>query len=207
MAYFPMFIELKNKPCLIVGGGTVAYRKVIVLKDFEADITVVSSTISEKIRQCQPIICKEKEFEEADLEGMQLVIAATDDEQTNHDIALLCKMRGIAVNAVDQIEDCSFIFGSYVKEKDVVAAISSAGKSPVITQYLRDYMQQILTEEIGEMADFLGDLRPRVKEEIVNQSERKKVYQDLLAITLEKKELPQEEEIEAVMKRYKSKTN
>ena len=207
MAYFPMFIELKNKPCLIVGGGTVAYRKVIVLKDFEADITVVSSTISEKIRQCQPIICKEKEFEEADLEGMQLVIAATDDEQTNHDIALLCKMRGIVVNAVDQIEDCSFIFGSYVKEKDVVAAISSAGKSPVITQYLRDYMQQILTEEIGEMADFLGDLRPRVKEEIVNQSERKKVYQDLLAITLEKKELPQEEEIEAVMKRYKSKTN
>jgi precorrin-2 dehydrogenase/sirohydrochlorin ferrochelatase len=202
MAYFPMFIELKKAPCLIVGGGKVAYRKVVVLKDFEADITVVSPVICDQIKQSEQVICKEKEFDETDLKGKTLVVAATDDKALNHKIAQLCRSSNIVVNAVDQIEDCDFIFGAYVKEGDVVAAISSSGKSPVITQYLKAYIQNFMTEEIGIMADFLGDLRERVKNEVETEEKRKRIYQELLKLGLEKHEQPNKEEIEAVISKY-----
>lgn len=203
MAFFPMFIEMENNPCLIVGGGKVAYRKVEVLKDFGADITVVSPIISEEIKRMGHIICHEKKFEETDLDGKTIVVAATADKELNHKISELCRIRKIAVNAVDQIEDCDFIFPSYVKEGDVVAAISSGGKSPVITQYLKSYMEKIMTEEMGNMADFLGSLRPRVKKEVVVEAERKRVYQELLKIGIEKHEIPDEKDIEAVIKKYR----
>ena len=147
MAFFPMFIELKNASCLIVGGGKVAYRKAIVLKDFGADITIVSPIISEDIKRDRKIICLEKYFEDADLEERTLVVAATDDKELNHSIAQLCLKRKIPVNAVDQIEDCSFIFPSYVKEKNVVAAVSSGGNSPVITQYLKSRIKKMMSRK------------------------------------------------------------
>lgn len=202
MSYFPMFIELEQASCLIVGGGQIAYRKVMVLKDFGAAITVVSPKISEEIKQNGQIICQERKFEETDLDKNRFVIVATDDKEFNHRIAELCHKRNLAVNVVDQIEDCDFIFGSYVKEGNVVAAISSGGKSPVITQYLKASIQKIMTKQIGKMADYLGALRPRVKDEIAAETERKKVYQELLKIGLETNEIPDEEETKAVIQKH-----
>ena len=160
MAYFPMFVDIKKKKCLIVGGGTVALRKVQVLLDFGADVVVVAPEVIPKIKEYP--------------------VAATDDAGLNHEIAEAAQKQKIPVNAVDQQEDCSFIFPSYVREQELVGAFSSGGNSPVLTQYLKKYMAQILTAELGEANAYLGSIRPVVKRELDTEAMRKKVYQQVL---------------------------
>ena len=181
MAYFPMFIDIEKKKCLVAGGGTVALRKVQVLLDFGAQITVVAPQIDPQILQLTGNVCvKERTFEPEDLKECVLVVAATDDVTENHRIARMAQKKHIPVNAVDQQEDCSFIFPSYVREQELVGAFSSGGNSPVLTQYLKKYMAQILTAELGEANAYLGSIRPVVKRELDTEAMRKKVYQQVL---------------------------
>lgn len=179
MAYFPMFVDIKKKKCLIVGGGTVALRKVQVLLDFGADVVVVAPEAIPKIKE-YPVTVYQRNFEKEDLQGCELVVAATDDAGLNHEIAEAAQKQKIPVNAVDQQEDCSFIFPSYVREQELVGAFSSGGNSPVLTQYLKKYMAQILTAELGEANAYLGSIRPVVKRELDTEAMRKKVYQQVL---------------------------
>lgn len=203
MAYFPMFIELDNKKCLIVGGGEVAYRKAIVLNDFNADITIIAPCINDKIKNLFGITYIEKEFENNDLLDKFLVVAATDDEVLNHSIACLCNQRNIHINAVDQIQDCGFIFPSYIKEEDVVAAFSSGGNSPVVTQYLKRECKTIVTKHIGKLANFLGSIRPIVKEACQSEKERKNVYKYLLNYGIKNNVIPSNEQVEKTLDIYK----
>ena len=202
MAYFPLFLQLEKNPCLIVGGGKIAFQKVKVLLEFEADIMVVSPYIIEEITKLG-VICYRREFSEEDLNGKALVVAATDDNLLNHRIAKFCRDRKILVNCVDQIADCDFIFPSYIKEGGIVIGISSSGKGPVMTQYLKGKIQKVVTKQMGQLAEFLGSMRPRVKEEIIIEERRKKIYQDLLQLGLQKKCLPDENETEEIIKKYK----
>lgn len=179
MAYFPMFVDIKKKKCLIVGGGTVALRKVQILLDFGADVVVVAPEVFPKIKE-YPVTVYQRNFEKEDLQGCELVVAATDDAGLNHEIAEAAQKQKIPVNAVDQQEDCSFIFPSYVREQELVGAFSSGGNSPVLTQYLKKYMAQILTAELGEANAYLGSIRPVVKRELDTEAMRKKVYQQVL---------------------------
>ena len=195
MSYFPMFIELKGKSCLVVGGGWIALHKVKVLKDFGAQVSVVAVKVLPEIKAVEGVDCQEKNFEPQDLKGRELVVAATDSKEENHRISLLCKKEHIPVNAVDQIEDCSFIFPAYLKEGEVVAAFSSGGQSPVVTQYLKEKMRPELTELLGELTAQLGSLRGRVKQ-INPESARKAIYLALLQQGLEQGAVLSEEEIE-----------
>ena len=139
MAYFPMFVQLKKKKCLVIGGGKIALRKIEVLKDFEADITVIAPEMITQIRQINQICRIFRTFMEKDFNEADFVIAATDDQKTNHEISQICRRKKIPVNAVDQKEDCSFIFPSYVKEGEVVGIIgkNGAGKSTLMKTLLR----------------------------------------------------------------------
>lgn len=179
MAYFPMFVDIEKKKCLIVGGGTVALRKVQVLLDFGADVVVVAPEVISKIKEYS-VTVYQRNFQKTDLQGCELVVAATDDAGLNHEIAEAAQKQKIPVNAVDQQEDCSFIFPSYVREQELVGAFSSGGNSPVLTQYLKNYMAQILTAELGEANAYLGSIRPVVKRELDTEAMRKKVYQQVL---------------------------
>ena len=203
MSYFPMFIDLKDMNCLIVGGGKVALRKILVLCDFDAAIKVIAEDICEEIREIsrtnKNITCEKKSFSEQDLEGIQLVVAATDNKELNHHISVICRQKNIYINAVDQIEDCGFIFPSYIKEGDVVGAFSSGGKSPVLTQYLKETMKNILPPFIGELADFLGDIRGFVKENTETESERKQIYQELLKYALDSEKIPSESDVKKII--------
>lgn len=205
MAYFPMFVQLKHKKCLVIGGGNVALRKIQVLKDFEADVTVIAPEMNSQIRQI-PKICRIfRSFMEEDFEQADLVVAATDDKDVNHAISVICRQRKIPVNAVDQKEDCSFIFPSYVKEGEVVAAFSSGGQSPVITQYLKKEIKPVLTNELGQIAQTLGTLRTMAKECIETEELRKAFYQELLRIGLEDTNYLDEDMINKVIQKYISK--
>ena len=201
MAYFPMFIDIEKKKCLVAGGGTVALRKVRVLLDFGAQITVVAPQIDPQILQLTGNVCvKERTFEPEDLKECVLVVAATDDVTENHRIARMAQKKHIPVNAVDQQEDCSFIFPSYLKHRDLVGAFSSAGNSPVLTQYLKESLKEILTEELGQINDYMGSIRPVVKTRIETEKLRRQVYQTILARLLaEKKTSLLPEELEQIL--------
>ncbi len=199
MSYFPMFIELEKKNCLVIGGGNIAYRKVKVLQDFGAQVIVAAPNIMPEIKGLFGVSFLEREFEAADLEGMELVVAATDDKELNHRVACACRERGVPVNAVDQIEDCSFIFPAYLRTGEVVAALSSGGSSPVITQHLKEKVRPEMTEHLGRMAACLGSLRDEVKRRVGTEAERKKVYQRLLHLGLTEGRLPSREEIEGII--------
>ena len=186
MAYFPMFVNLKDQPCLVVGGGMVAYRKVKVLLDFEARVVVVGENICDKIyeivKKSNQLELQKKCFEDADCDNMFMVIAATDDKELNHHIAGICNSKGIMVNAVDQKEDCSFIFSSF----------SSGGNSPVLAQYLKSQEKEILTPFLGELNEYMGKIRKRVIEKYDTEEKRKEIFKEIVNTAIENGELPQE---------------
>ena len=231
MAYFPMFVDMTERECLIVGGGNVAYRKVIVMLDFGAKVTVVAENICDELRKLtiddiasedktgsytankennqtdpdaankennQPdsdaadrITIIKRRFDRKDCDGMEMVIAATDDNALNHEIAEYCKANGIMVNAVDQKADCSFIFPSYIKEKNLVAAFSSGGNSPVLTQYLKGKEQEILTPFLGELNEYMGQIREKVIAQYDTEAERKRVFKEILCAAIDNGRIPE----------------
>lgn len=207
MAYFPMFVDMTERECLIVGGGNVAYRKVMVMLDFGAKVTVVAEDICDELRKliagdranngwfssdaADRITIIKRKFEQKDCDGMEMVIAATDDNALNHEIAEYCKAKGIMVNAVDQKADCSFIFPSYVKEKNLVAAFSSGGNSPVLTQYLKGKEQEILTPFLGELNEYMGQIREKVIAEYHTEAERKRVFKEILCAAIDNGRIPE----------------
>lgn len=210
MAYFPMFVDMTERECLIVGGGNVAYRKVIVMLDFGAKVTVVAEDICDELRKLKiddiasedktgsytankenRITFIKRRFERKDCDGMEMVIAATDDNALNHEIAEYCKANGIMVNAVDQKADCSFIFPSYIKEKNLVAAFSSGGNSPVLTQYLKGKEQEILTPFLGELNEYMGQIREKVIAQYDTEAERKRVFKEILCAAIDNGRIPE----------------
>lgn len=210
MAYFPMFVDMTERECLIVGGGNVAYRKVIVMLDFGAKVTVVAENICDELRKLtigdiasedktgsytankeNRITFIKRRFERKDCDGMEMVIAATDDNALNHEIAEYCKANGIMVNAVDQKDDCSFIFPSYIKEKNLVAAFSSGGNSPVLTQYLKGKEQEILTPFLGELNEYMGQIREKVIAQYDTEAERKRVFKEILCAAIDNGRIPE----------------
>lgn len=210
MAYFPMFVDMTERECLIVGGGNVAYRKVIVMLDFGAKVTVVAENICDELRKLtiddiasedktgsytankeNRITFIKRRFERKDCDGMEMVIAATDDNALNHEIAEYCKAKDIMVNAVDQKADCSFIFPSYIKEKNLVAAFSSGGNSPVLTQYLKGKEQEILTPFLGELNEYMGQIREKVIAQYDTEAERKRVFKEILCAAIDNGRIPE----------------
>lgn len=231
MAYFPMFVDMTERDCLIVGGGNVAYRKVIVMLDFGAKVTVVAEDICDELRKltiddiasedktgsytankennqtdsdaankennkpdsdaADRITIIKRRFDRKDCNGMEMVIVATDDNALNHEIAEYCKANGIMVNAVDQKADCSFIFPSYIKEKNLVAAFSSGGNSPVLTQYLKGKEQEILTPFLGELNEYMGQIREKVIAQYDTQAERKRVFKEILCAAIDNGRIPE----------------
>ena len=200
MAYFPMFVDMTERECLIVDGGNVAYRKVMVMLDFGAKVTVVAEDICDELRKHtiddtankeNRITFIKRRFERKDCDGMEMVIAATDDNALNHEIAEYCKAKGIMVNAVDQKADCSFIFPSYIKEKNLVAAFSSGGNSPVLTQYLKGKEKEILTPFLGELNEYMGQIREKVIAEYDTEAERKRVFKEILCAAIDNGRIPE----------------
>lgn len=200
MAYFPMFVQLEGRPCLVAGGGRVALRKARALRDFGALVTVVADKILEDIKRMEGVVWREGHFCPADLKGQALVVAAMDDKEENHRVSVLCRERRIPVNAVDQIEDCGFIFPAYVKQGEVVAAFSSGGQSPAVAQYLKGRMEPEMTETLGELAAQLGKARERVKK-MEPAEVRKGVYEEIFRRGLEFGRPLSREELEEILAR------
>lgn len=179
MAYFPFYIDIKDKNFLVVGGGNVALRKIEKLLPFEPDITVIAPVICDEIRKLDVIIL-EREFSENYLDGKFCVISATDDEEVNENIFRLCTERNILVNTVDDRDKCGFIFPALAQKNGVTVGITTEGKSPVYAKYLRKQIEELLEKSNPDIAETLSKYRGQIKAKINQEENRKAVFEKLL---------------------------
>ncbi len=167
MGYYPLFLEMKGRRCLVVGGGQVAARKVEGLLAAGASVNVVSSDLDPDIdrlkaeRRLQHIA---RQYQSGDLKGYTVVIAATDDAATNERVALDARRSGVFVNVVDQPALCDFIVPSVIRRGDVVLAISTGGLSPALARWLRQELETYVSEDFERLAQLLADVRVELRE-------------------------------------------
>jgi precorrin-2 dehydrogenase / sirohydrochlorin ferrochelatase len=176
MEMFPVFFKLEGRPCLVVGAGTIAAPKIASLLRAGGVVTVVAPLTRADVAAqagAGELVWHEREFAEADLDGMFLVVAATDLQAVNHHVAEAARARNVLCNSVDDPPDCDFFYPSVVRRGDLQIAISTAGKSPALAQRLREELDQMLPEDIGAWLDQLGETRLKILEAYPASQERK----------------------------------
>ena len=141
MAYFPMFVELEGRPCLIVGGGAVALRKARRLLPYGPCLTVVAQSFVPELEALEGAALYRRAFRPRDVEGQALVVAATGDGALNREIAALCRARRIPVNAVDDKDNCTFLFPALVRRGPLSIGISTGGASPTAAVYVKEKIE------------------------------------------------------------------
>jgi precorrin-2 dehydrogenase/sirohydrochlorin ferrochelatase len=165
MKTYPIFAVIEDKPCLVVGGGAVGERKVADLMAAGARVTVVSRTLTPELAALADqgkINYLPEDFAEAQVEGMSLVMAATDDPQVNARVSAAAQARAIWVNVADEPEYCTFIVPAQVRRGDLTLAISTGGASPALARQVREELQQHFGPEYGPYLDLLRRVRTRV---------------------------------------------
>ncbi len=195
MSYFPFFMEIGQKPCLVVGGGTVALRKIERLLPFGASITVVAPVFCREIAEMTSIsrICRP--FAPADIEGMSFVIGATDNAAVNREISAVCRAKSIPVNIVDDPKSCTFLFPALVKRGELVAGISTGGGSPLAAQFIRKRVEEAIPPGFADVVAQMAALRERILREILDSAAREALLRELFALALDgQKDLQQETE-------------
>ena len=185
MKYFPFFLQLDQLPCLIVGGGSVAERKLDLLIKAKADITVISLEFSDYIldlAKTHNIRCIKKEYSNKILEENKynFVISATNDVSLNERVAKDCKKYNIIVNVVDQPEICDFIFPSILERGDITVAVSTGGASPVLARVLRTKLETMVPGSYGKLAEIVSANRIKVREKMKKFSSNKIFWEKML---------------------------
>ena len=180
MPYFPMFIDLEDKPVLIVGGGAVAFRKLHKLMPYGVIPTVIAPHVVPEFETLPNVKLYKRSFHVSDLRPRpSLVIAATDNKATNHKISVLCQKRRIPVNVADDPALCSFLFPALVQQGAFSAGISTGGASPVAAAYFKERLRELLPEGLDTLLSWLESLRPALKASIPEQNKRAAVFRRL----------------------------
>lgn len=177
--YYPMMVDLVGRRCLVVGGGRVAERKVALLLECGADVAVVSPVATPKIAalaERSAIRLARRPVQPADLEGVFLAFAATDDARVNRAVANEVRKAGGLVNVADAPEACDFHVPSVVRRGDLTIAISTGGGSPALAKRLRQRLEATIGSEYEAFLDALRELRARAQQVIVDPAERQALF-------------------------------
>lgn len=183
MNYYPVFLNVYNKKALVIGGGSVAQRKVEALLDCGASVFIVSRKLTLRLEQMvqeKKVRYTGPEFNRHQLEGMFLVIAATDDPTLNHRVSLSAQEQGLLVNAVDQPEDCNFIVPSLVRRGDLQVAISTSGKSPALARMIREDLEFRFGEEYEKLLVLMGNIREVILSRRLPQEQNKRIFKKII---------------------------
>jgi precorrin-2 dehydrogenase / sirohydrochlorin ferrochelatase len=184
MRYYPVNLDIRGRRCLVVGGGRVGARKVKTLVDCGAVVTVVSPAIVPaiaKLADSQIIDLKKRPYQTNDLEGMFLVIGATDDEALNRHIHADAEQRNLLCNIADRPEICNFTLPAIVRRGDFMMAISTAGKSPAFAKHMRKQLETQFGPEYGKLLDLMGAIRRRLLAEAHEPEAHKPLFESLIA--------------------------
>lgn len=178
MNFLPIFLNISNKTCLVVGGGEVATRKIMLLLEAGAQVSVVSpeldATLNEYLAQGKIKHCAEY-FQPEHLENIVLVITATDDRAANRQVSEAAQQRQIPVNVVDNPDLCTFIMPSIVDRSPLLIAVSSGGQSPVLARLLRAQLEIMIPAAYARLAAIAGKFRQHVKQHFT-QPEKRRIF-------------------------------
>ncbi|MFM3041246.1 siroheme synthase CysG [Klebsiella pneumoniae] len=182
MDHLPIFCQLRQRDCLLVGGGDVAERKARLLLDAGANVTVNALDFTPQFQvwaDSQMLTLVQGEFIPSLLDNCWLAIAATDDETVNQQVSEAAEARRIFCNVVDAPRQASFIMPSIIDRSPLMVAVSSGGTSPVLARLLREKLESILPLHLGQLARYAGHLRARVKQQFATVGERRRFWEKL----------------------------
>jgi len=180
--FFPVFLNLKNKLCIVIGGGKVAERKVENLLTSQAKVKVISPEVTFKLKKLAEegkIEWERRGYKKGDLDSAWLVIAATDNPEIQKEIFKEAEEKRIFCNVVDVPELCSFIVPSTIRRGLLTIAISTSGVSPAVARRLRETLEEIIGEEYVLYLKLMKDLRKQILNLNLSPEEKEKKLQKL----------------------------
>ena len=183
MKYYPVFLALEGKKALVVGGGKVARRKVETLIEYGALVQIISMELTGRLKKLVEdgeITHLGTRFEDHLMDGVFLVIAATDDNEFNHKISESARRKGLLINAVDQPADCNFIVPSIIKRGDLQVAVSTSGKSPALAKKIRKELETQFGDEYETFLSLMGRLRKEILKKGYPQVENMRIFQEIV---------------------------
>ena len=168
MSYYPIFLDLTGRCCVVIGGGAVAERRVDGLLAAGAQVTVVSPEISEGLRRrliLQPSLKHlARKYESGDLTGCAIAFAATDDETVNAAVFDEARTRGNWVNCADDPSHCDFISPAVIRRGELCVALSTGGASPASTRAVREELEDFLTDEFAQLVETASEVRRELRQ-------------------------------------------
>ncbi len=199
---YPVTLNLTGKFCTVVGGGSVAVRKVKSLVEQGAEVTVISPALDEELLAMQKqFVWRKSPYKDGILEGSFLVIAATDNRDVNHAVAQWCSDNQVLVNVVDSREESSFTVNAMVQRGDLLLAVSTNGVSPAVSKKIRQDLEQQYGDEYAVMLEILAEAREEALNTISDAGKRRLFLQSVADMQLP--ELLKSETKEEVQKRVK----
>ncbi|MCC6709835.1 MAG: uroporphyrinogen-III C-methyltransferase [Gammaproteobacteria bacterium] len=183
MDFLPIFMSLRERRCVVVGGGHVAERKLALLLRAGAKVDVIAPALSEELLRLAAsgqVVALRRAFVDADVDGAALVIAATDAPGVNEQVAAAAQRAGVPVNVVDQPEVGNVVMPSIVDRSPVVIAIGTGGNAPVLARMLRAKLESLIPQAYGELANLLGALRERVRQTVPDGVARRRFWERTL---------------------------
>jgi precorrin-2 dehydrogenase / sirohydrochlorin ferrochelatase len=160
---YPVYLDLRDVPVLVVGAGPVAARKVAGLAAAGAQVRVVAPSVSPSLDRAHVAELRQREFEPADLDGVRLVVTAPGSATVDASVAAVAAAAGLWVNAADQPADCSFILPAIARHGPLTVAVSTDGSSPALARRLRDHAATLLTDDVAALATELAARRAAVR--------------------------------------------
>jgi precorrin-2 dehydrogenase/sirohydrochlorin ferrochelatase len=177
--FYPIYLNVKGKKCVIIGGGKVAYRKACSLREAGAETVVVSPEFCPEITDEEGLSLVKETYNERFLDGALLVIASTDNEAINQKVALDAGKRNIIVNVVDYPDLCSFIVPSTIKRGALCISISTGGASPAVAKRIREELEGIFGVEYEGYLELLNKMRDVAMSDVKDKVKRRKILQRL----------------------------
>ena len=169
MSYFPIYLNMSRRRCLVIGGGAVAERKIAALLETGAEVTVLAPDVTDVVAglsKQNAIRFTARCYEAGDLDGFELAFVATDDPQVNAAVYREGRSRGVWVNSADDPARCDFILPSVLRRGDLTVAVSTGGTSPALARTVREELELYFTQEYESLAKLAAEVR----EELSNRS-------------------------------------
>lgn len=166
MGYYPIFVELNGKRCLVVGGGNVGLQKVGGLLAAGADLTLVSPDLHPELQKLHDdgrFRWVARDYQDGDVDGYDLVMVATDDGAINATVASAARAQKIWVNSADDVPNCDFILPSVVRKGQIVVCASTGGASPALARRLREELDAYLDDDFPALANLLAEVRRELR--------------------------------------------
>ncbi|TCS42490.1 siroheme synthase CysG [Reinekea marinisedimentorum] len=180
MDYFPLFHRFNGQKVLVVGGGTIALRKITLLEKSGASIHVVAKEVHAEIQAKASCTCEQREYKPEDLNDCALVVVATDNSALNKEVSDQAKAKGLLVNVVDSPDLCNCIFPSIVDRNPLIVAITSSGQAPVLARSIRAKLESTIPASYGQLAQLASKFRSRVKAKFSRMDDRLSFWEKVL---------------------------